>query len=300
MKKIFFSLLSLLAFTFVAQAQIDIPISATSSNAYVANTPSFSFTESIRLIVDVSGVPILKAEVDASRPIYIWAFIQGCCGAQNGQWSNSNEANRMTQVGAAGADKYKWSFVMPSVKDFIGASYNQAKQAAAAASAASGTPPTRSANDTRLGFLVKGKDGTGDIKSGDMEISFFGPVYLPTETRTFPANYSQEDVVTIVYDQNLEDNAAMKASTTVYLYIEGDINGNNTIPVSQANVGTSTTPSMRMIDKGNKMFTYTFVPNRFFTIPAGQRLTKIRYTVRSQNDQNINGGEKVSNLFRAQ
>lgn len=292
MKKIFFSLLSLLAFTFVAQAQVNIPITAPASNSFIGAVPSFSFTEPIRLVVDVSGIPVLKAEVDANKPIYIWAFIQGCCGAQNGQWDNSNEANRMTQVGAAGADKYKWSFVMPSVKDFIGASYNQAKQAAVANG--------RSETATRLGFLVKGKNGTGDIKSGDIEIPFVGPVYLPTETRTFPANYSQEDVVTIVYDQNLEDNAAMKASTTVFLYIEGDINGNNTIPVSQANVGTSTTPSMRMIDKGNKTFTYTFVPNRFFTIPAGQRLTKIRYTVRSQNDQNINGGEKVSNLFRAQ
>ncbi|TAE75526.1 MAG: hypothetical protein EAZ85_02310 [Bacteroidetes bacterium] len=291
MKKIFFSLLSVLAFAFVAQAQINIPINASTNNSFISNVPSFGFSDPIKLIVDVSGVPVLKAEVDANKPIYIWAFI-GSDAPTNGQWLNSNEANRMTQVGAAGADKYKWSIVIPSVKEFVAITYNQAKQVAVAA----GRPETA----TRLGFLVKGKNGDGGIKSGDIEIPFVGPVYIPTETRTFPANYSQEDVVTIIYDQNLEDNAAMKASTTVYLYIEGDINGNNTIPVSQANVGTSTTPSMRMIDKGNKMFTYTFVPNRFFTIPAGQRLTKIRYTVRSQNDQNINGGQKVSNLFRAQ
>lgn len=282
-------------FTIVSfvNAQVVVPINATSNNSYIGNVPSFSFTESIRLIVDVSGVPILKTEVDANKPIYIWGFIQGCCGSPtNGDWGNSSESNRMTQVGTTGADKYKWAIVLPSIKDFVGASYNQAKQAAVS--------NNRVETATRFGFLVKGKDGNGDIKSGDMEIPFTGPVYVVNEFRTFPANYSQEDVVTVVYDQNLEDNAAMKASTTVFLYVEGDVNGNNVVPVSQANVGTSTTPSMRMTDKGNKIFTYTFVPTRFFNLTGTQRLTKIRYTIRSQNDQMINGGQKISNLFKAQ
>ena len=288
MKKILYSFL-FLCFACSVQAQILVNVTAPSSNQYIPGTTPFSFSQKVKLIVDISGVSVLAAEEAAGRPIYIWAFIQGCCGSpNNGQWENSNEANRMTKESDG-----KWSFTFSSVGEFVGASYAQAKAAAKGAG--------RVEDQTRLGFLVKGKSGVGDIKSGDMEISFTGPVYVVSEFSTFPGNFATEDVVTFTYNQNLEDDPTMKTQTEAFIYIEGDVAGGSTvIPVSQANVGTSTTPSMKMTDKGGKMYSYTFVPSRLFNLTAGQRITTIRVTIRSKTDQNINGGQKILSPFRAQ
>lgn len=272
-----------------AKAQINVNVAAPTTNQFIAGTTPFSFSERVKLIVDISAVPILVAEEAAGKDIYIWAFIQGCCGSpNNGDWGNSNELHKMTKESTN-----KWSYTFTSVGDFIGTDYAAAKSAAKAAG--------RPEDQTRLGFLVKGKNGNGDVKSGDMEVAFTGPVYVPSEFAVFPLNYSSDDVVTYLYDQNLEDNATMKTQTEAYVYLEGDLAGGGTIiPVSQANVGTSTNPSMKMTDKGGKKFTYTFVPSRLFGLTAGQRLTAIRVTIRSKTDQNINGGQKPTSLFRAQ
>jgi hypothetical protein len=286
-KILYFTVCMLLSWS--VQAQIIVNVTAPATNQFISGTPSFSFTQPVKLVVDISGIPALVAEENAGRSIYIWGFIQGCCGAPtNGDWTSSNEANKMTRESAG-----KWSITLPSVKDFVGASYNQAKQAARSAG--------RAETETRLGFLVKGKDGSGspEKKSGDMEIAFTGPVYVATEFSTFPANYSQEDVATILYDQNLEDNATMKTQTEVYVFMEADLVGGGTItPFTPAQVAT--TPSLKMTDLGGKKYRFSFIPTKFFSLTGTQRISKIRITMRSKTDANINGGEKSSSLFRAQ
>ncbi len=288
MKKILYIFVCIM-FVMNVNAQIVVNITAPSNNQFIASTPSFSFTQSVKLIVDISGIPALVAEEAAGGNIYIWGFIQGCCGAPtNGDWTNSNEANRMTKESTN-----KWSITLSSVAAFVGASYDKAKQAAVGAG--------RSETETRFGFLVKGKSGAGspEKKSGDIEIAFTGPIFVATEYRTFPANYSQEDVATVFYDQNLEDNATMKTQTEVYMYMEADlVGGGSIIPFTSAQVAT--TPSLKMTDLGGKKYRFNFIPAKFFNLTGTQRISKIRITMRSKTDANINGGEKSSTLFRAQ
>ncbi len=291
MKKIIVTTLLFFVFALSAYAQIKVVnVSAgTGSAAYFGNVTSFSFSEPVKLIVDISGVPVLVAEENANRKIYLWGFIQGCCGSgRNGDWTNSNEANVMTKEATN-----KWSITLPSVKEFMQASYKQAKDAAVSSN--------RPANETRFGFLVKGKDGTGDIKSQDMEIPFTGPVFSPSVFTAFPANFAQGDVVTFTFDKNLENNAALKALNEFYIYMEADVKvGANTtvrIPVTAANVGN--TPSLKMTEAGGTKFTFVGIPSRYFTLAAGETITEIRVVIQSRTDANVNSGIKKNPVFIA-
>ena len=60
----------------------------------------FTAEDKITITVNVAGSPL-----DGIDPLYIWAWVPGCCGANNGDWTNSNEANKMTKVSAN-----VWSF----------------------------------------------------------------------------------------------------------------------------------------------------------------------------------------------
>jgi hypothetical protein len=272
MKKIVFILLLTIFLVPVLHAQKEINITATTSNTFISGAESFSFTEPITLVVDVSGVPALVGQ-DA---MYIWGFIQGCCSAStNGDWTNSNEASRMTKV----RDNV-WSYTVPSVKAYIGASYKQAKDAAEG----NGRPETA----TRFGFLVKAKDGSGspERKSGDMEVSFTGPVYIKVKFENFPINPAQSDVLTLVYNQDKEDVEAMKGVSEVYLHAVADLVGG----------GTKEHEGAVKLTKSGTRYTATFIPERFFGLTAGQSISKIRVVV-SAADEAVNfGPEKAVNM----
>jgi hypothetical protein len=272
MKKIPFILLLTIFLVPVLHAQKEINVTATTSNNFVSSAESFSFTEPITLVVDVSGVPALVG-LDA---IYIWGFIQKCCDApNNGAWTNSNEANRMTKV----RDNV-WSYTMPSVKSFMGASYKQAKDAAKA--------NEREETQTRFGFLVKGKDGSGspEKKSGDIEVAFTGPVYIKVKFENFPINPAQSDVLTLVYNQDKEDVEAMKGVSEVYLHAIADLVGGGTKEHEEA---------VKLTKNGTRYAT-TFIPEQFFALMPGQSISRIRVVV-SAADEAVNfGPEKTVNM----
>jgi hypothetical protein len=272
MKKIAFILLLTISLVPVLQAQKEINITATTSATFISGAESFSFTEPVTLVVDVSGVPALVGV----EPLYIWGFIQGCCSAStNGDWTASNEASRMTKV----SDNV-WSYSIPSVKAYVGASYKQAKDAAKGNS--------REETETRFGFLIKAKDGSGspEKKSGDMEVAFTGPVYIKVKFENFPINPAQNDVLTLVYNQDKEDVEAMKSVTEVYLHATADLTAG----------GTKTHEEAVKLTKNGTRYTITFIPERFFALAPGQTISRIRVTI-SAADEAVNfGPEKTVNI----
>lgn len=298
MKKniLFIITIFLLCFSFQVKAQKIVNVSASTGGGsdFYPNTNALSFTEPVTIVVDISGVPALVAEEAASRSIYLWGFIQGCCGSsRNGDWTSSNEANVMTKVSTN-----KWSITLPSIKEFMQATFKQAKDAALSAN------PPRTATETRFGFLVKGKDGSGnpEKKSKDMEIGFLGPIFVPSVYSAFPANFAQGDVVTFTFDKNLETNTALKALNEFYIYMEADVKVGTApvtvrIPVAAANVGN--TPSLKMTAAGGTKFTFTTIPSRYFTLAAGETITEVRVIIQSRTDANVNSGIKKNPVFIA-
>ncbi len=273
----FFFLLTVSAF---AQPVVNLKAKPNGASEFVSGgVPSFSFSEPIKLVIDVSGVPSLVGV----EPIYLWGFIEGCCGSPlnstNDQFSNSSDAAIMVKV-----SPNVWSYVIPSVKSYISTGFKSAKDAAAKAGT-SGYGP-QPVGVTALGFLVKNKNGSA--QSANINIPFTGPIYIKEEFETFPLNSSQTDVVTITYNQDLEDNATMKTQQEVFLYATADlVGGGNLEPFAPAVVGNTT--SLKLAKNGNQ-YTISIIPTSFFVVPAGKQIDKINVLLRSKADPNINFG----------
>lgn len=105
------------------------------------------FEEDETVTITINGNSVNEATWGVTNnALYLWSWsydlnfanLQDC--PTNGQWTNSNETNKLTYN--AGTDTYSISFIS---NDF----YNRT-------------------NIGRIGFLVKAKDGTGDKKSQDI------------------------------------------------------------------------------------------------------------------------------------
>jgi hypothetical protein len=207
----------------MAQAKVDI------------SPKGFTAEDRITITVDVAGTVL-----DGVEPLYIWAWVPGCCGADNGEWNNSNEANKMTKVRAN-----VWSI------SFVPTAFYK-----------------KNAGEIgEIGFLVKAKDGSGDKKTQDMGSKVESLVYVPKKIRVFPSQFTQDDVITIIYDQKLDDNPSMKALREIYMYtdISYDAGADRNVffqPVSYDGVGDSN--YVKFKSEGNGIYTLTMIPAVYY------------------------------------
>jgi len=230
MKKIFLILaLIITAFSFRLMAQ--------TTGAVVTTVPaSFTAVDQVKIIVDVSNVGNLKNK----EPLYFWTWHPNDPAPGNGGWDNSNEARKMTKEGTN-----KWSLTMKPA-DFYGL-----------------VP----AAVTQIKFLVKAKDGNGDIKSSDIELNVTPLIFIPTAFRTFPSVAGQNEIMKVYLDQTLvtTDLAAQRmnpVSADVFLY-------SNT----GALVGNAVNKPLQNL--GNKLFSFAVFPRGDFDIPAGTIINKM-------------------------
>ncbi len=267
MKKIFSFILLLALFSVSAFAQVEVRVKATASTApddgFIPpdgnDVVLFSFTEPVKIIVDISEVPNLAG----AGELFIWGFLNGCCGAPtNGEFCGSPNSSRMVQEGPN-----LFSFTIPSVRDYMQTGFKQARDAAVSRG--------RNPDETRFGFLVKLRDGCNGGQSGDMNIAFTGPVYVKQKYELFPFNYSQGDVITVVYNQDLEDEAGMQSTSDVYLYARATLAGGGTREVS------GITPELKLNSETSDRFTISFIPKEFFGLNEGEQINNITVEIRS-------------------
>jgi hypothetical protein len=185
--------------------------------------------------VDVSAVGNLAGV----EPLYVWTWDPGDPAPGNGSWDNSNEARRMVKEATN-----RWSWTMTPA-DYYGV--------------APGTI-------TRIQFLVKAKDGTGDKKTNDISLAVAPLVFTPTDFRTFPAVAGQNEVITVYLDQNLASDLTTQrmtpAQAEVKLY-----NGSG--------VQVGATKLFNLTALGVKMYSFTTLPKSDFTIPGGTLINKM-------------------------
>ncbi|HEX2534564.1 MAG TPA: hypothetical protein VHK69_12550 [Chitinophagaceae bacterium] len=250
MKKLFFSSL-LLAFSAVLQAQ--------TSGAVVTTVPSsFTAEDAVKIIVDVSKVPNLKGK----SPLYIWTWNPGDPAPGNGSWNASSEERRMVQEGPD-----LWSWTMTPTEYY-------------------GKAPSEI---TQISFLVKAKNGDGDAKSDDINLTVAPLKFVPGVFRVFPKIIGQNEVVTVYLDQNLATDlntqrmAPAQAKITL-LNMSGDV--------------IDAEKTVNLVPQGGKVFAHTFFPPKLFTIPAGVKVSSMRVVFRGQGrDVNGNPVTLESNAF---
>ncbi len=237
---------------------------AQTSGAVVTVEPSsFTAEDQIKITVDVSAVGNLAG----IEPLYIWAWVPNVGDAPNGQWTNSNEDHRMTRE----ADNV-WSFrLVPS--EFYG------------------LPPGRI---RQMGFLVKAKDGTGDRKTDDNILTVDPLEFTPSVFRTFPARFTQDDIVTIYYDQKLDTangGTGVRTLSEVFMFTDIDyideLGEQQTFePVPYDLTYTAAEhPELRFENRGDGVFTKTMIPAQFYAAfpdaPNIGRIIRIKVHIRS-------------------
>lgn len=131
-----------------------------------------------------------------------------------------------------------------------------------------------------IGIKLKSRSWTDGIESdNDIVIAVQPLIYIPSEYRTFPVKFTDEDVVTLFFDQNLTSSSGMKSVTEVYAYLF--ISGQNAdgtdfqdVPRTQwSDVGSS--PELKLTDRGDGIHSLSLIPEVFFDVTEGATITKI-------------------------
>lgn len=229
MKKIICSLIGLFTLAFSAKSQ--------TSGAVVTTIPSsFTAEDVVKIIVDVSAVGNLAGR----EPLYMWTWNPGNPAPGNGDWTNSNEARKMTKEAPN-----KWSITFKPT-DFYGKA---------------------PAEITKIEFLVKAKDATGDLKTNDIALNVDPLIYTPTVFRTFPKFIGINEIITAYLDQKLATDVITErmdpSSVEISLY-----NGNTQI---------GTTQTVNLKAEGNKVWSYTFFPPSLFGLAPNAVADKVRF-----------------------
>lgn len=209
---------------------------AQTSGAVVTTIPAnFTAVDQVKIIVDVSNVGNLKNK----EPMYVWTWHPNDPAPGNGDWGSSSEGRVMVKEGPN-----KWSWTIKPAEFY-------------------GVVP---AAITQIKFLVKAKDGNGDIKSSDIELNVTPLIFIPTAFRTFPSVAGQNEIMKVYLDQtlvstDLTTQRMTPVSADVFLY-------SNT----NALVGIVNKPLQSL---GNKLFSFAVFPRGDFSIPAGTIINKM-------------------------
>ncbi|MFM2138577.1 MAG: hypothetical protein RJA57_884 [Bacteroidota bacterium] len=246
MKRIL-SILTLLVATMQLQAQ--------TSGAVITTIPAnFTALDQVKIIVDVSAVGNLAGR----EPLYIWTWNPGDPAPGNGSWDNSNEARRMVKEST---NRWSWT-ITPA--DYYGVAPGSV---------------------TRLQFLVKAKDGTGDRKTDDLSLNVAPLIFTPTDFRTFPSVAGQNELLTVYFDQNLVTNGDINtlrmtptaAEVRIFNTTGAQVGPMRTYPVAAA---------------GARVYAFATLPKTDFAVPAGTQINKMvvvyRGTLLDPNGATVN------------
>ena len=228
---------------------------------FAQSNPSFSpatFTaeDEVTITLDVTGTG-MAGQTD----VYLWMFSNDGVGGgkdalTNGQWGSSSEAAKMTRV-AGNVFTFK----------FTGTTLF-------------GQSPAELIN---FGFLGKSKDGTKQTQ--DFKPFKFDPlVFTASQFRVFPSKMDFTDMTTVYFhqdlatDQNLQRMFDVKVTLTFY----SDAIPQTVVATRNALVATK---------ESNVLYSYSFIPERLITLPAGTKLGKFSYqftgSIKDANGANV-------------
>lgn len=202
--------------------------------------------------------------------LYLWTFLPRDRDTgeltYNGIWTKSRERLRMTNNG-----NNVWSYKMiPTV--FYGVS-------------------ATTLFEKDIYFYVKKKDGTGIGGSGcdqdateELSIILEPPVTGPQKVKCFPIqsnldslSISENDVFTVIYNNNLEEKSTLKNMNDFYVFVQAI--GSNNFTYTYGNLGNlGATPELVMSGDGKGLFKYSCIPSELFKtkIPAGVKVKTLK------------------------
>lgn len=244
MKKYLFLLFSLVTICYEGYSQ-----------SLTTDPPAFTPDDEVTFTIDVTGSTLEDKTVDVYA--WVWRLAPGGGDAPTNvnPATPAQEAAKMTRS-SENPNIYTIQFVP---KDFIGVASTEL---------------------TRMGIIAKGPSWT-DGQTPNFEIDLLPPVFSSPVVRIFPTQFTAQDIVTVFYDSNLEEDPAMQEAGEYYLHttIEGlDVNG---VPLDPANYLLPIDAKTKLISMENGVYRITFIPDTFFTLNEGDVITKLLYRVQN-------------------
>jgi hypothetical protein len=134
----------------------------------------------------------------------------------------------------------------------------------------------------RIGVIAKGPDWSNG-QTGNFYLDVLPPVFSSPVVRIFPTQFTGQDVVSVFYDTNLEENSAMKNAGSYYL--STTIEGTNAAgaPLNSASYVVPIGARTKLTSVGNGVYRITFIPDRFYTLNPGDVIKKIVYRVQNES-----------------
>jgi hypothetical protein len=212
---------------------------------------SFTAEDEVTITLDVSNTPLAGL-----NDIYIWIFSNdgvggGKDGLVNGQWTNSSEAAKFTKVAT---NKFTFKFTGTTLF---------------------GQSPAELIN---FGFLAKTKDGSKQTQ--DYKPYKFDPlVFSPSQFRIFPAKLDQTDMATVYFHQDLATDQNLQRLFDIKVTITFYDGANNQFAQRTGIIAKK---------ESDKLYSYSFIPEKLITLPAGTTLSKFSYQF-SGNLKDANG-----------
>jgi hypothetical protein len=215
----------------------------------------------VRVYIDLShpdcGCPLLQdwatADVPADEPnLYMWTWQPNDPDGGNGEWTNSNSNNVMTQDSDNPAHWYKEMIPVNFYNTDPGSVYA-----------------------TGISFLIKRRNGAaidgGEPKSADQNVPLI-PLTCVDRVCAFPQKWFQDDYLYIVYDNNQEPNAGLQnlGPDDALIYYRYRINGGP----QQTLQGTD--ERFQLTYDGEGFFSMVMLPEEFFGLNPGEELTEIQ------------------------
>jgi hypothetical protein len=152
-----------------------------------------------------------------------------------------------------------------------------------------------------ISFLAKPKDGGGygdpDLKTEDLVLAVIPPPQPSAVYVGMPANPKQDDVFTLIYDNNIEEKEAMQNLPEGDAYIIPCVTADSVNYDNMTNFfQVINDDKFKMEYKGDGIFYYTFVPEDYFSgvIPAGAKISQMDFIIRRKsNTARIEGDVQI-------
>jgi hypothetical protein len=134
----------------------------------------------------------------------------------------------------------------------------------------------------RMGVIAKGPDWSNG-QTGNFYLDVLPPVFSSPVVRIFPIQFTSQDVVSVFYDTNLEENVAMKNAGSYYLHTTIEGTNANGVALNPASYVVPIGAKTKLTSVGNGIYWITFIPERFYTLNPGDVLKKIQYRIQNES-----------------
>lgn len=131
---------------------------------------------------------------------------------------------------------------------------------------------------TRVGMILKGNDW-GDGQTPDFLFDVEPLTFTERVNRTFPNNFTPDDVATFYLNRSLATQAGIRTAQNVEMVIRA-----RGLNAAGNPIDLGTTLTLDATFEGDNRFAVTIIPSGSFPIPAGGRMTELIYRFRNKEN----------------